>query len=303
MSNLSKIVVFSGDLNYSVRKGIAQIDRAIPGLSWLVVFYLPKKTTSQVLRSQWRNLQRNGWRWIFYQISEVLRGLLARVPDESPPSVPGSEFTIESLRSRTNIQLLKVASILSADALEAVDAFAPDLGLSLAAPILPRSLFARPRLGTVNLHKGKLPDYRGMPPAFWELWNGEHSVGCTVHWVDDKLDTGPLVAQSTVDREEFSTLRGIQLSLDEVGVDLMRHAVVEVLQGTSRSAPQKAGGKTYRKPTLSMFKALDRKLALEWTTQSSQVKRLSKDAFGTTTYALWRTGLRSLVEPRITVIL
>jgi hypothetical protein len=93
MSDFSKIVVFTGDLNYSVRKGITQIDRAIPGLSWLVVFSSPKKTASRVLRSQWRNLQRNGWRWIFYQTLEVLPGLLVRVPAESPPSVPGGEFT------------------------------------------------------------------------------------------------------------------------------------------------------------------------------------------------------------------
>ena len=211
MSDFSKIAVFTGDLNYSVRKGITQIDRDIPGLSWLVVFYTPNKKASRVLRNQWRNLQRNGWRWIFYQTLELLRRLLVCVPAESPLSVPGSEFTMGALSSRTNIRVLKVANIHSADTLEAVDAFAPDLGLSLAAPILPRSLFARPRLGTVNLHKGKLPDYRGMPPAFWELWNNEKSVGCTVHWVDDNLDTGDLVCTTEVPTERFSTVRGMQI--------------------------------------------------------------------------------------------
>jgi methionyl-tRNA formyltransferase len=87
------------------------------------------------------------------------------VPDESPPLAPGGGFTVGALRLRANIQVLKVANMRSADTLEAVDTFARDLGLSLAAPTLPRSLFARPRLGTVHLHKGKLPDYRGMPPA------------------------------------------------------------------------------------------------------------------------------------------
>ena len=303
MSNLSKIVVFSGDLNYSVRKGITQIDRAIPGLSWLVVFYSPKKTTSQVLRSQWRNLQRNGWRWIFYQISEVRRGLLARVPDKSPPSAPGGEFTIEALRSRTNIQLLKVASIHSADALEAVDGFAPDLGLSLAAPILPRSLFARPRLGTVNLHKGKLPDYRGMPPAFWELWNGEHSVGCTVHWVDDHLDTGDLVCTTEIPGERFSTVRGLQIRLDEVGVDLMREAVEKILRGDAKSCAQARGGRTYRKPSLAQAAALDKRLRRGQQRSASTVEIVLKDFVAGTVVRTLHVPWVRLAKPRITVLL
>jgi peptidoglycan/xylan/chitin deacetylase (PgdA/CDA1 family) len=299
----SRIAVFTGDLNYSVRKGITQIDRAIPRLSWLVVFYSPNKTASRVLLSQWRNLQRNGWPWIFYQTSEVLRRLLVRVPAESPPSVPGGEFTMEALRSRTNIQLLKVTDIRSADTLEAVDAFAPDLGLSLAAPILPRSLFTRPRLGTVNLHKGKLPDYRGMPPAFWELWNREKSVGCTVHWVDDHLDTGDLVCTTEVPAEQFSTVRGLQIRLDEVGVDLMREAVEKILRGNAKSSAQAPGGKTYRKPSLGQAAALDKNLRRGQRRSASTAKILLKDWVAGTAVRTLHVPWVRLAKPRITVLL
>jgi hypothetical protein len=48
-----KIVVFTGDLNYSVREGIKKIDRAITGLSRLIVLYSPNKTAPKVLWSQW----------------------------------------------------------------------------------------------------------------------------------------------------------------------------------------------------------------------------------------------------------
>ena len=135
----SKIVVFTGDLNYSLRTGIIKIDRAITGLSWLIVVYSPNKTASKLLWTQWRSLPRNGWRWIFYQLSEIRRSVLVRVPVEPRRSFPGGEFTMAALRSLTNIQLSKVANIRSTDTLDAVDTFAPDLGLSLAAPILPLS--------------------------------------------------------------------------------------------------------------------------------------------------------------------
>jgi peptidoglycan/xylan/chitin deacetylase (PgdA/CDA1 family) len=299
MSN--RIVVFTGILSYSVRKGIVEIDRAIPDLSWLIVLHSPKKDFSTLLRNQWRNFKRNGWRWLPYQFGEIL----SRIdnPVQSVTVRGGKEFTQSGLMSRSNLQFLRVDDLHAASTLQEIKKFKPDLGISLAAPILRRPLFAIPTLGTVNLHKGKLPDYRGMPPAFWELWNDEKSVGCSVHWVDEKLDTGAVVAHSSIDREGFSTLRGLQLRLDEVGVDLMRTAVLEIVQGTSRSVPQPSGGRTYRKPTLTMLAALNRKLSRNQSPQASRVKGYVKNAFGTTTLALWQTGLHHVLTPRITVIL
>ena len=49
----------------------------------------------------------------------------------------------------------------------------------------------------LNLHLGKLPEYRGMRPINWALRNGESVAGVTLHEVDPGIDTGPIVAQST----------------------------------------------------------------------------------------------------------
>jgi methionyl-tRNA formyltransferase len=49
----------------------------------------------------------------------------------------------------------------------------------------------------LNLHLGKLPEYRGMRPINWALKNGESVAGVTLHEVDTGIDTGPIVAQTT----------------------------------------------------------------------------------------------------------
>lgn len=299
----NKIVVFTGNPVYSVSKGIVEIDRAIPDLCWLIVIHSSKKTVSQLLRNQWRNLCRNGWRWIPYQVVDILRRLQPRVETPAAKKICSSEYTISSLSVRRNFRVVQVSDIHSETTVQIVAQFKPDLGLSLAAPILRRSLFSIPRLGTVNLHKGKVPDYRGMPPAFWELWNDEKSVGCTVHWVDDKLDTGDIVAETAIEREKYSTVRGLQLNLDEVGVDLMREAVNQILQGIQQSIPQAPGGKTYRKPTLATDTTLRRKLMLEQTPGISPAKGLLKNALAGTAVALWRIGAYRAFLPRITVLL
>ncbi|MEP7063549.1 MAG: polysaccharide deacetylase family protein [Betaproteobacteria bacterium] len=295
-----KIAVFTGDLSYSVCAGIAEIDRAVAEIEWLVLLHSPRKTIAALIGSQRRNLRRNGWRWVHYQIGDVVRRIGAQL--RSSASLGSPRHTAQSLAPGRNLRILRSNDIHDEVTLAEVRKFAPDLGLSLAAPILRESLFSLPRLGTLNLHKGKLPQYRGMPPAFWELWNEEKEVGCTIHWVESKLDAGPVVVESTVQRERFSTVRGLQLRLDEVGVDLMRTAVRRILSGERIGYPQPTNGRTNRKPTLAQTAELTRRLARDVVFPGSFPQRIARE----TMYAAARSCLpiaRLSMRPRITVLL
>ncbi|MCC7380352.1 MAG: polysaccharide deacetylase family protein [Deltaproteobacteria bacterium] len=296
-------MVFTIGLSYSVRRGIAEIDRAIPNLRWLVVIEKRTKSVQTVARSQWRNLKRNGWRWIPYQLADIRRRFEGEGAGGPAPSAPGRCYDSAALEAQGNLTTLVVSDIHQESTLEAVRRFAPELGLSLAAPILKRELFAIPAQGTINLHKGKVPDYRGMPPAFWELWNDEAAVGCTVHWVDDKLDTGAIAAEATVAREAHSTLRGLQLCLDQVGVELMRDVVVAVLSGQRPARPQPPGGKTYRKPTLAQFAELERKMRGVQAQGVGPAKQHLKNTVASAAFELWDLGGKAVLPPRLTVLL
>jgi peptidoglycan/xylan/chitin deacetylase (PgdA/CDA1 family) len=255
-----KLVVFSGEFAYSVCKGIVELDRRIDGAQWLLIRHSPSRTLSDLMRSQWRNVRKHGWHWLIYQATHFasdLRRIVGRSHPSDDVAGPGIEYQLSRILLRPNVRLLDVHDINGADVVEHVRTFAPDLGVSLAAPILRPPLFEVPRLGTINLHKGRVPEYRGMPPAFWELWNDEAEVGCTVHRVAAGLDTGEVVDQAIVARRRFSTLRALQLELDEVGIDLTCRAVASILAGSARTFPQKPGGKTYRKPTLRQVAQLD----------------------------------------------
>ncbi len=49
--------------------------------------------------------------------------------------------------------------------------------------------------GWLNVHPGPLPRYRGPAPVFWQLLAGEPRAALSVHRVDERLDTGPVVAR------------------------------------------------------------------------------------------------------------
>ncbi|MCW5632296.1 MAG: polysaccharide deacetylase family protein [Rubrivivax sp.] len=258
---MARLVVFTGDPSYSVRKGIIDIDEALPGLAWLVLWHRPRKSIGQLLKNQRTNLRRNGWRWVPYQAGNLLRRLLpSPSPGATSARAPGREYTLQALRARPNLRVVEVDDVHGPAAQDELKRFAPQLGLSLAAPILRASTFAAPARGTLNLHKGKVPEYRGMPPAFWEMWNHESSVGCTVHWVDERLDTGRVMAEATLAVAPASSVRGLQLQLDEVGSALMLQAVRDALAGSAEGNEQPPyTGKAHRKPTLAQVDKLARR--------------------------------------------
>ena len=46
------------------------------------------------------------------------------------------------------------------------------------------------RFPPVNCHAGMLPKYRGRNVINWAIINGEKELGITVHFIDNKIDTG-----------------------------------------------------------------------------------------------------------------
>ena len=87
------------------------------------------------------------------------------------------------------------------DCLDELRRLTADLFVIDGTYILRETVFSIPRLGSLNLHCGKLPDYRGAPPALWEIVNGESEVGVTIHGVTQSLDAGPIYCQRVVPLE------------------------------------------------------------------------------------------------------
>ena len=90
-------------------------------------------------------------------------------------------------------------------------ALAPDLAVAVAyGRILRSGVLSVPRLGTLNVHFSLLPKYRGAAPVQWSLVRGETLTGVTIFWLDEGMDTGPIL----LTKETF-------IGPDEDAVELM----------------------------------------------------------------------------------
>lgn len=255
---IERAVIFTGDATaFSVRRGIAELMGRFASVDWLIIEHRPQRSWNRVARNQIKRFRREGWRYIpevMATLVSVLGGRLRR--DERAADAPGNEYELARLLSRKSVSFCRTTDLHAAGTIATARDFKPDVGISLAAPILKPELFNVPRLGTINLHKGKLPDYRGMPPAFWEIWNGENEVGCSIHQIVAGLDAGPVLLKATVPVEQYSTVRGLQIKLDEIGVQLTADAVGILARDAAVPEPQAGKGTLYRKPTLEQQAAI-----------------------------------------------
>ena len=273
-----RILVFTGPLDFNVRWNLVALADRFLDATITVVQHCPKKTLRQLLLNQARNMKRHGWRWAPYQGKEIFDLLLNRIKPQRVESrdVPGSAFSISAIEQHPRIHTRRFSSVNSDDAQIFIESIMPDLGIALGGPILKEKVFAIPRLGTINLHKGKVPDYRGMPPAFWELNNGEVDVGCTIHKVESGLDSGDILIARSVKVDRFSTLHGVKAKLNRLGVEMVCDAVGQIISNTAVYLKQALGGKTNTRPLLAVEAKLKRKLAAKQPTAGGALRSGAK---------------------------
>jgi peptidoglycan/xylan/chitin deacetylase (PgdA/CDA1 family) len=137
-----------------------------------------------------------------------------------------------------------------------------DLGIVLGTRVLKPATFSAFPMGCVNLHKGKVPEYRGLPPGFWELYEGAPTAGVTVHFVNAGLDTGDIVATSEIPILQTDTPVSLLEKLHIAGANALAEAISAILSGTESRRPQQGPAVRARtRPTLRELAELRQKLS------------------------------------------
>jgi len=82
----------------------------------------------------------------------------------------------------------------------------PDLLIVVAfGQIIPGKILNSAKWGGINIHASLLPQYRGSAPIQWAVINNEKKTGLTTMFMDEGLDTGPILMQQEVDVLEGET--------------------------------------------------------------------------------------------------
>lgn len=82
--------------------------------------------------------------------------------------------------------------------------------------------------GICNIHFGKLPQYRGPSPVFWQLKNGEGQLGLTIHQLTNKFDSGAIIWEQSIKNEEYHTYNYINQAFGQLQVQGVSHILTKL---------------------------------------------------------------------------
>ena len=108
--------------------------------------------------------------------------------------------------------------------------------------LLRKDLLAVPRWGTLNVHFSLLPRYRGAAPVQWSLIRGETKTGVTLFWLDEGMDTGPILLQKQADIAPEDDAPVLFERLTSLGLSSLEEALAELEAGVLRKNPQVGEG-------------------------------------------------------------
>jgi len=153
------------------------------------------------------------------------------------------ESEVAQAAEKLGVPVLKPAKVNAADVLERLAKLAPDLIAVVAfGQILSPAVLALPRLGAINLHGSRLPDYRGASPVQRALWDGRATTGVATIWMDDGIDTGDVILQRWAPIEPSDTAASLAARLATLGAPLLAHSLLLAHAGTAPRAAQPPGG-------------------------------------------------------------
>src|SRR4030043_1473681 len=183
---------------------------------------------------------------------KVLQALIQKgeevVGTFSPPDKRGEPLKI--LAEKSGIPFFRPKLMKDPQVFDDYVKLNPELAiLAFFTDIIPEKLLNVPSLGTICYHPSILPRHRGASAINWAIIQGDTHTGLTILWVDQGIDTGPILLQKEVEIGPDETTGFLYFNtLFPMGIDAIVEAVGLIKKGKAPRIPQDESKATYEPP-------------------------------------------------------
>lgn len=188
------------------------------------------------------------------------------------PHHKGSVPVIEYCKSH-DLRYFTPATKSALSDLFATEHFASQLGVVIDyGIIINRDVIDAFPLGIVNSHFSLLPEWRGADPITFAILSGQSQTGVSLMLINERMDEGPLLAQSEVAISETADIISLTEQLIDVSNVLLSHMLPLYVSGNVQLAPQTSGLQGVQEPSYSRKLSKDDGI-LDWYKAAAQLER------------------------------
>jgi len=197
--------------------------------------------------------------WVGWQVARWLKGRGDEVVGLVIHPPQGRKYGEEILGSLSlpPERIFDGSQLQRPEITQAIRALGPDIGLSALFGYILRPEFTGvfPK-GIINLHPSYLPYNRGVHPNVWTIVKGT-PAGATLHYIDEGVDTGDIIAQRQVPVEPVDTGETLYRKLERLCVDLFQETWPLIQTGRAGRTPQPHPGTCHRARDLERIDEID----------------------------------------------
>lgn len=149
-----------------------------------------------------------------------------------------NESAVKLYAKSQNLTILQPTNLKNDHFLNELKALNANLQIVVAFRMLPKAVWQMPEYGTFNLHASLLPNYRGAAPINWAIINGETKTGVSTFFIDEKIDTGDMILQESIEIYPEEDAGSLHDKLMELGSTLVLKTVTLIEKDIVKTIPQ-----------------------------------------------------------------
>ena len=103
------------------------------------------------------------------------------------------------------------------------------------------------KFGFINIHASLLPKWRGAAPIQRAIMNGDKKIGISIMKIEEKLDSGPILASKEFELDKNKNHGEIENELSLEGANLLIQSLKSIDNGNLKFVDQDDSKATYAK--------------------------------------------------------
>ncbi|TSC88827.1 MAG: methionyl-tRNA formyltransferase [Parcubacteria group bacterium Gr01-1014_3] len=190
-------------------------------------------------------------KYVFFGTPDFAAGVLEKLIEAKMPPVavicnPDRPFGKKRIITPPPVKVLAEKhalevfqpEMLDASAIQKLKEFQADVFVVAAySTILKKDVIEIPSLGVIGVHPSLLPKYRGATPIQSVILAGEKETGATLFLIDEKVDHGSILSQTTLSIENPS-YKELEHQLARLSGKLLAETLPKFITGSITPQPQ-----------------------------------------------------------------
>ncbi len=191
---------------------------------------------------------------VLKEMVEAGKNIVGVITAPDKPAGRGRKMMASAVKeyaASKGLKVLQPTNLKDGSFLEELKNLNANLQVIVAFRMLPKAVWQMPELGTFNLHASLLPQYRGAAPINWAIINNEEKTGVTTFFIDEKIDTGAIIANKEVAIDKDETAETLHDKLMAEGSELVLETLELIENGKAVPKPQPKTGNLKEAPKLT----------------------------------------------------